>query len=133
MSHLADKCGLQEEMSRSLASSSDTGSHIRQESGQSADTDRAGFTLALVALTSQTLPWTVNVNHVWEPDSMDESMYRVILTFVRFRRSILQVHESATFVIRFVNAIQSTEISISVIEVDNWSGFYPKKESFSPE
>ena len=63
LSHLADKCGLQEEMGRSLASSSDTGSHTRQEAGQSADRDRADLTLALVALTSQTLPWTVNVNH----------------------------------------------------------------------
>ena len=63
--------------------------------------------------------------------SMDGSMYRVILTFVRFRRSILQVHESATFVIKFVNAIQSTGISISVIEVGNWSGFYIKIGAFS--
>lgn len=122
MSHLADKCGLQEEMRRSFAFSSSTGSHTRQNPRISVNRDRADLTLALVALTSQTLPWTVKVVHGGEP-----SMHRAI--FVRYHgRSVLQVHKSA-MVEHFLNAIKGAGIPISVSESDqgewDWARFYP--------
>ncbi|KAF6226295.1 hypothetical protein HO133_009161 [Letharia lupina] len=91
MSHLADKCGLQEETSRSFASSSVTRSHVTQELGLSANRDRADLPLALVALISQSLPWTVKLISGGEPHSMHHAL------FVYCRsRSVLHVHTSAT-------------------------------------
>lgn len=119
MSQLAEKCGLQEETSRSFASSSVTRSHVTQELGLSANRDRADLTLALVALISQTLPWTIKLISRGEPHSMHHAL------FVYCRsRSILQVHTSAMVVRKFVNGIQSTGIPISVEEGD-WSQCYP--------
>ena len=128
MSHLADKCGLQEEMRRPFAFSSSTGSRTRQKSGMSVNRDRADLTLALVALTSQTLPWTVEVVR----GGSAHSMHRAI--FVRYyERSVLQVHKSATMVECFVNVIKGTGIPISVRESDpkgrvDLARFYPHME-----
>ena len=111
ISRLADRCGLQREMSRYPASS------LSQR-------DKADLTLALVALTSQTLPWTVEVVSGGEPHSMHHAI------FVRhLSRSVLQVHTSAAIVNHFVNAIQSTGIPISVEMGAKWSRFYPQMES----
>lgn len=119
ISHLADKCGLQEETSRSFASSSVTRSHVTQDLGLSANRDKADLTLALVALISQTLPWTVKLLSGGEPHSMHHAL------FVYCRsRSVLHVHTSAMIVRKFVNAIQSTGIPVSVEEGD-WSQCYP--------
>lgn len=122
MSRLADKCGLQEEMGWPFAC---TGSDTRQIFGMSTNRDRADLTLALVALTSQTLPWTINVVNGGNPYYMHRA------NFVRYHGcSVLQVHKSATTVEQFVNVIKGTGIPISVrdiysVGVVDCAPFYP--------
>ena len=140
MSHLADKCGLQEEMRRPFAFSSSMGSHPKQISGMSTNRDKADLTLALVAMTSQTLPWTVKVVRGGNP----HSMHRAIL--VRYHgRSVLQVHKSATMVEYFVRKsdpggwvdlaqfhphIAGVQVSMSESDQGDWARIFPHMEGF---
>lgn len=124
MSHLAENCGLQGEMNEYHASSSSMGSHF----GLSTQRDKADLTLALVALISQTLPWTVKVISRWDAKwRSPHSIYRVLF-IPCLGRSIMEVDTSATIVTEFLNAIQSTGIPISVVQHDcshYYSQFYP--------
>ena len=125
MSHLADKCGLQEEMGRSFASSS-TGSHTTQIPRMSVSRDKVDLTLALVALISQTLPWAVKIVDKGVPPSTHR------ITFVRDQgRSVLQVHKSATIVEDYVDCIKWTGIPISERESDPEETVLPRKEPWS--
>lgn len=94
MSHLADNCGLQEEMTKNFESSSS----IFELSSKR---DKADLTLALVALTSQTLPWTMQGIEGGDP----YSLHRVIFV-CSHGRSVMQVHTSATTVLKFLYAIR---------------------------
>ena len=104
MSYLADKCGLQQDVNNihypSFLST--------RTLGLLGDGDIADLTLTLMALISQTTPWTVCVHE----GSLLCSTYRA--TFVRYpNRSVLELHTSTTFVKIFVPAIQLTGILIS--------------------
>lgn len=122
MSHLASKCGLQEETGWPFAFSSSTGSYTRQNARTAISRDRAGFTLDSVALTSQTLPWTVKVVNVGH-----------LTVFVRYQgRNVLQVHKWATIVEDYMDSTRWTRIPIALRERDlekrvDWARFDPRK------
>ena len=98
MSHLANNCGLQEEISRKV----NVGCSFNIYKGQ----QRADLTLALVALTSQSSSW--QARQVARETFMDPSP-RIL-----FDNAILYVDPSASQVVDFLHAIQSAGLSIDI-------------------
>lgn len=109
MSYLADTCGLQEEISRKLASRS-TGTQSRDQSpGLWPGIPKADLTLAALALISQSGTWSVQIIHV-------ETRSGLYPPNVVFKQEILLVRSSATHVVDFLYAIQLAGIPISIAE-----------------
>lgn len=102
MSHLANKCGLQEEMFRTL--NVDRKSSTAQQ--------RADLTLALVALTSQPSCW-----HTYQ---MERGTFTHPSPRILFYKTSLCVDPSADLVVDLLYAIQSAGIPITIYEQDTY-------------
>lgn len=102
MSHLANKCGLQEEISMTV------------NMGRKASTaqQRADLTLALVALTSQPSCW-----HTYQ---MKRETFTHHSPRILFYKTSLYVDPSADLVVDFLYAIQSAGILITINGQDTY-------------
>ena len=102
MSHLANKCGLQEEILRTV------------NVGHKASTaqQRADLTLALVALTSQPSCW-----HTYQ---MERGTFTHPSPRILFYKTSLYVDLSADLVVDLLYAIQSAGITIKIYEQDTY-------------
>lgn len=113
MSHLADICGLQEEINRGVGCKT-FGEHLR-----------ADLTLTLVALTSQVSPWEarpgtgINTNQASHFD-LEGFVHRIY-----YYEGSLYVDPSASPVIDFLYAIESAGISIKLPTRSSVLGFAP--------